>query len=298
MCKDVQGKWLPKIADFGLSKHLDDNQDMSSQLLGTVEFMAPEQFNPVKFGVERQIQPNVDIWSLGVMIFKVYTGSFPFGAKAEGQSRDQIMRAILSKEPDEAKLAEVPEPMQTVIRRCLVKHAKDRAQQSRDLLDVLKGGNIGMLQALPTDLSIPRAEKPVVNTPPPPRRPATPTPSYEPATQKPPQRKSPKARVKEAKESKVEKSKATAPFVARFFLFLLPWAVLILLSAVQPGSILGVIGLGVVILGQGLMYALIKNGQDPEGKIGRILRPCAWGTLSIIIVFAGLAVFWGISDML
>lgn len=290
MCKDGQGIWLPKIADFGLSKHLDDNSDMSSQLLGTVEFMAPEQFNPRKFGVSGQIQPNVDIWSLGVMIYKVYTGRFPFGAKAEGHNRDQIMRAILAKEPDEEALLEVPQPMQTVIRRCLIKDAGKRAVHSKELLDILQNPQSALPDALPTEMDLPRVDASQSvqtafegrNT-----RQSRDAASKAPPAQKPPQRKSPKEAKKQVKKQIKENPKRKkAPFIARFFLFLVPWAVLILPAAAFAGEPLGLVGFGILILAQGLMLLLIRSGADPEGKIRRILRPLAWGTLSIILVFA------------
>src|SRR5439155_19151455 len=65
---------IPKIADFGLAKRLDedDGQTQSGQVMGSPSFMAPEQARG------REVGPSVDIYSLGAILFEMLTGRPPF----------------------------------------------------------------------------------------------------------------------------------------------------------------------------------------------------------------------------
>lgn len=144
------GQWTCKIADFGLAKEL-DNQQQSSRLLGTVEYMAPEQFNLNKFSQGGQLKQNVDLWSLGVILHEVFTGDLPFGGTNEGLSHQQVMFNIMEKElPD--TLADTMEPYRSVIKRCLDKNAATRVQNAADLLGLLGGNMPQVMISHETDL--------------------------------------------------------------------------------------------------------------------------------------------------
>lgn len=52
--RDKQNRLVAKIADFGISKNADSSQASASILLGTIEYMAPEQFNPEKYGINKR----------------------------------------------------------------------------------------------------------------------------------------------------------------------------------------------------------------------------------------------------
>ena len=70
----VNGKWLPKIADFGMSKILassgGDGSQSNSSIGLSYSYAAPEQLNPKRFG--RTIRKNVDLWALGVIIWEIF----------------------------------------------------------------------------------------------------------------------------------------------------------------------------------------------------------------------------------
>lgn len=72
-----------KICDFGLSMQFSSSKASIHHFRGTINFMAPElftinDFNPMK----------TDIWSLGVTMYFVATGIFPF------KGRDSIERGV------------------------------------------------------------------------------------------------------------------------------------------------------------------------------------------------------------
>ena len=60
---------IPKIADFGLAKQVDDDssQTKSGTILGTPSYMAPEQAS----GKNREIGPAADIYALGAIFYEL-----------------------------------------------------------------------------------------------------------------------------------------------------------------------------------------------------------------------------------
>ena len=132
------GKWVPKISDFGISKHLNEDSGSASVTIGTLEYMAPEQFHPDKFGLNGSIAPNVDLWSLGVILYQVFVGKTPFGSVTEGQTRGQVMGGILNGNVP-VEIDRVEEPFRSIILRCLEKRADKRAVDVQELIDRLDG---------------------------------------------------------------------------------------------------------------------------------------------------------------
>lgn len=127
---------VAKITDFGISKVSDTvNNNSSSALIVSIPFMAPEQFNAKKYGIDEKITFNLDLWSLGVTIYEVYTGKVLF-KDSELDNSEQIMANIMAPElPD--KINRLPEPFRNIVSHCLVKDAKQRAQKAEDLIDLL-----------------------------------------------------------------------------------------------------------------------------------------------------------------
>src|SRR4051812_10029561 len=60
---------VPKIADFGLAKRLDDDSahTHTGEVLGTPSYMAPEQAE----GHKDQIGPATDVWALGAILYEL-----------------------------------------------------------------------------------------------------------------------------------------------------------------------------------------------------------------------------------
>lgn len=79
-----------KILDFGLAKFADTfSHTASSAGLGTAAYMSPEQVRG------RAIDTRSDLWSLGVLLYEMLTGSRPFA----GDDPVTTMHAILHAEP-------------------------------------------------------------------------------------------------------------------------------------------------------------------------------------------------------
>ncbi len=134
---EENGQYTPKIADFGISKSLREDNSGSSLVIGSLEYMAPEQFNITRYGKDRQLGTNLDLWSLGTIMYEAFTGKPLFGKTKLGIPRDEIMRNILDK--DLSDLSMLPEPIQSIVRKCLVRSAEHRAQSVDELLDIARG---------------------------------------------------------------------------------------------------------------------------------------------------------------
>lgn len=79
---------MPKVLDFGLAKVLDSARrddeatgmaTSAGVLLGTVEYMAPEQI------AGDTVSPTWDLWALGVITYEMLTGAHPFRRGAGGR---------------------------------------------------------------------------------------------------------------------------------------------------------------------------------------------------------------------
>jgi len=138
--KDIKGSFIPKIADFGLSKIADENELTSisnSFAGGTLEYSPPEQLYGHKLSF------NSDLWSFGVIAFEILTGKKPFTSddftgSAEAK-RSVIYHKIINAEIP-ATMDLCPTPFDQVIRRCLVKDNKLRALSAAELWLLIRAG--------------------------------------------------------------------------------------------------------------------------------------------------------------
>ena len=129
---------MAEITDFGISKAIDSGFS-SSMLLGTIEYMAPEQFNPERYGINGEINTNLDLWSFGLMVYDLIAKESLFGGRAGSTSAEQVMSKILSDDYYE-KLSKLPEPYRTVTKKCLVKNANERINSAEDVIEILTNG--------------------------------------------------------------------------------------------------------------------------------------------------------------
>src|SRR6185436_9932855 len=93
---------VPKVIDFGVAKatarKLTDRTMFTEfgQVIGTFEYMSPEQ---AKLN-ELDIDTRTDIYSLGVLLYELLTGSTPFEQKRLREAAfDEVLRIIREEEP-------------------------------------------------------------------------------------------------------------------------------------------------------------------------------------------------------
>ena len=107
-----------KLTDFGFSKVLETNKKETNKL-GTTLYMAPELFKNVEY------DHKVDTWALGVMVYIMLSGKYPF----TGKTRAQIIAKITSSEPDYSVFDQyrLRVKIKNFIKRCLDKNPATRA---------------------------------------------------------------------------------------------------------------------------------------------------------------------------
>ncbi|KAE8700570.1 Mitogen-activated protein kinase kinase 5 [Hibiscus syriacus] len=96
----INSKKVVKIADFGVSRILDQTMDPCNSSVGTIVYMSPERINTdLNHGLYDGYAG--DIWSLGASILEFYFGRFPFAVGRQGDWAS-LMCAICMSQPPEA----------------------------------------------------------------------------------------------------------------------------------------------------------------------------------------------------
>lgn len=126
------------VSDFGLAKSLEGPSSVmtiAGEILGTPRYMSPEQAE------SKPADHRSDLYSLGLILYEMVTGDFPFGS----DSVMQTMYQRVTQDPKDPRLLnpELPEYLSSVILRCLHRDPEQRYQQARDILKALDiGGGV------------------------------------------------------------------------------------------------------------------------------------------------------------
>jgi serine/threonine-protein kinase len=149
-----------KVLDFGLAKLLDDTEASTSGIhrteltevgipYGTATYAAPEQARGDR------VDKRADIFSLGVLLYEMLTGTWPF----RGKTTIDVRHAVLHDPPRpvaELRSSAIPPRLQQLIDKALEKEPKDRFQNMEDfrnelrqVLQELEGGVTGYQSVTP-----------------------------------------------------------------------------------------------------------------------------------------------------
>lgn len=115
LLKQDGGEMHPLLTDFGIARLADSpGLTRTSEFVGTPAYIAPES-------AEGRPQTSaVDIYGAGILMYELVTGRPPFG----GQTALEVLHQHLSAEA--RRPSTVPDPLWTVIERCLRKNPEER----------------------------------------------------------------------------------------------------------------------------------------------------------------------------
>src|SRR6266850_544128 len=127
--QDKQGRIL--VMDFGLARSLaSDGMTQTGALLGTIEYMSPEQ------AMGKQLDGRSDLFTVGLIFYELLTCKMPFKAETAMASllkRNQE-RALPAAEID----ATIPKGLSDIVSKCLERDLNLRYQSAREILDDLE----------------------------------------------------------------------------------------------------------------------------------------------------------------
>jgi eukaryotic-like serine/threonine-protein kinase len=120
-----------KLLDFGLARPMVDAEQLtrSGSIIGTPAYMAPEQANGEK------IDHRCDLFSLGVVLYRLTTGQFPFSGKSPVATL--IAVAVKSPAPPESLAIDLPAGLSDLIVQLLVKEPAQRPASANEVAERL-----------------------------------------------------------------------------------------------------------------------------------------------------------------
>jgi eukaryotic-like serine/threonine-protein kinase len=142
-----------RITDFGLAKLLDagpgtaaaPNPTLSGVILGTPNYMAPEQAD----GRSRAVGPAADIYSLGAILYEILTGRPPL--QADSALETLVLVRTQDPIPPSRLRPGLPRDLETIVLKCLEKDPRRRYESAGELADELRRFSAGeAIRARPT----------------------------------------------------------------------------------------------------------------------------------------------------
>jgi predicted Ser/Thr protein kinase len=128
----LDGRGRVRITDFGLAVATEDGFQ-AEEIAGTPAYMAPEQL------AGKGATVRSDIYSLGLILYEVYTGKKAFTAKTLAELREQ-KETRTPRAPSEIREGIDP-VVERVIQRCMEKYPNSRPASVAQLAQALPGGD-------------------------------------------------------------------------------------------------------------------------------------------------------------
>jgi len=118
----------PILSDFGLAKLLNaESQTMTGMVFGTPLYISPEQVQG------KQVSSRSDLYSLGIMLYEIFTGERPF----QSDSLTGIMLQHINETPKVPYLVnpKLPHALSPVLLKSLAKNPQDRYASASEMIE-------------------------------------------------------------------------------------------------------------------------------------------------------------------
>jgi eukaryotic-like serine/threonine-protein kinase len=123
----------PQVTDFGLARRLESDSDLtvSGQVLGSPNYMPPEQARGERGAVDRR----ADVYALGAILYQALAGRPPF----LGEGVAETVQQLLTVEPTALRVLNpvTPVDLETICLKCLEKDPVRRYATARELAEEL-----------------------------------------------------------------------------------------------------------------------------------------------------------------
>lgn len=153
------------LTDFSIAQMKSASKlTQTGSVLGTPEYMAPEQF-------EGKTDSRSDLYATGVILYEMLTGFSPFHADTIAE----IMKKQLFTAPDPPTAVDftIPEPISQVVVKSLAKNPDERYQTAADMRSAMRnalsatGSNASVAAPIPAELRALRMKETGVESAPP-----------------------------------------------------------------------------------------------------------------------------------
>jgi len=125
---DAQGN--VKIMDFGIARSMEAVTRMTGSMVGTPAYMAPEQV------AGKPVDYRTDIYSLGLILYEMFTGTAAF--RADNAVAVALKQMRDSPVPPHDIVPQIPVPIERAILKCLEKEPSKRFQSITELESALR----------------------------------------------------------------------------------------------------------------------------------------------------------------
>jgi serine/threonine-protein kinase len=128
LVEESDGSRSVKLLDFGIAKVAQSQTigplTMSGHVLGTPEYMAPEQIRG------ERVEPTADLYAVGVIAFQMLTGRRPFIGE-----QLQVLFAQVEEEPPapSSLVPDLPKKLESIVLRLLAKRPAQRFQSAEEV---------------------------------------------------------------------------------------------------------------------------------------------------------------------
>ena len=120
-----------KLLDFGLSRHVPSRVTQPGTVLGTLDYMAPEQARDAS-----QVDIRADIYGLGGTLFWTLTGRLPFPADCSDM---ELLARRLTQQPPSIRsvIPDLPIELDALVRRMMALRPEDRPSTPQEVMQAL-----------------------------------------------------------------------------------------------------------------------------------------------------------------